>query len=330
MTTMNVNRNLVDRFSWLALLAMATAGTNLSYAQATREWGRQYSTRIAEPVIVHVEVEQADLQLAYAREGEVSIFASARVTSGTEIEENYFARRSVIDQSGNQISIRELPGASGSDRNVRMTYRIDVPYRTEVQTHVVQGNQLIMGVEGPVTARSDIGDIKVSYVSHAVTAGAGTGNIDLQVVGARIDARTGTGNISCSRAMQGVSAQTTDGDITLMVVGSSTATIRSGSGRIDAGGIRGTLLASTAAGDLHVKAVPHDDWQLNSLSGNIRVELPPQAGFEVQAITESGDLIVSRDDLEKPSTGARRLDQKANGGGKHIDIRSGTGKIAIS
>jgi DUF4097 and DUF4098 domain-containing protein YvlB len=311
-------------------IAVLAAGANLSYAQATREWHRDFSTSIAEPVSVEIKLTQADLQIAYAREGEVSIKVSARHASGADIDENYFAAHVLIEQSGNKMLIREQPGASAFDHSIRMAFQIDVPYRTQVQTRVATGMQSITGVMGPVTATSDNGDIHVSYVSNEVTAETGTGNLDLQVVGAKIEARAGTGNISCSRSPQGIDAETTDGDITLMVVGSSRAIIKTGTGRIEVGGVRGTLLASTIAGDLHVKAVPHDDWQLKSVSGNIRVELPPQSGFEVHAETQSGALIISRDDLEKPNTEARRCEQKANGGGKRIELHTGAGKIVIS
>jgi hypothetical protein len=331
MTPTNSALSAAQRLLSLLLpFAVLAAGTNLSYAQSTRQWQRRFSTSIAEPVSIQVNLTQADLQIGYAREGEVSIKVSARTASDNDIDENYFAAHVLIEQSGNKISIREQPSASAFDRSIRMAFQIDVPYRTQIQTRVVTGKQSITGVMGPVTAQSDNGDIKVEYVSNAVTAEAGTGNLDLLVIGAKIEAKTGTGNISCSRAQQGVSAETTDGDITLMVVGSSQAIIKTGTGRIEVGGVRGTLLASTVAGDMHVKAVPHDDWQLKSVSGSIRVELPPQSGFEIHAETQSGALIISRDDLEKTSVEDRLLVRKANGGGTRIELHTDAGKIVIS
>ena len=45
-----------------------------------------------------------------------------------------------------------------------------------------------------------------------------------------------------------------------MVVGPSKATVKKGTGRIEVGAARGGFMGSTAGGDLHVKAAPHDDW----------------------------------------------------------------------
>ena len=114
-----------------------------------------------------------------------------------------------------------------------------------------------------------------------------------------------------------------------MVVGPSTAIVKRGSGRIDAGGVRGSFFATTEMGNIHVKGVPHDDWNLSSSAGSIRVELPPAAAFDVDASTKTGELSVGRNDLDQPAPQAHHLSQKANGGGKRIQLRSEAGKIVI-
>src|SRR5215468_3750437 len=97
-----------------------------------------------------------------------------------------------------------------------------------------------------------------------------------------------------------------------MVVGPSKATVKKGTGRIEVGAARGGFMGSTAGGDLHVKAAPHDDWRLSSVSGCIRVELPQTARFEVDATTNLGDVLIGRDDIEKPNKPVRNLRQKVN------------------
>lgn len=58
-------------------------------------------------------------------------------------------------------------------------------------------------------------------------------------------------------------------DISLAAVAASPAIVKSGKGRTDISGARRALLASTSGGDLYVKAVPHDYYQLSSRSGTI-------------------------------------------------------------
>jgi DUF4097 and DUF4098 domain-containing protein YvlB len=204
-----------------------------------------------------------------------------------------------------------------------------VPYRTEVTSRLNRGKQNISGILGPGKLATGKGDIKASYISKGLQAEVDHGNLDLQVIGEHVEAKTGNGNISCTRVAQGVSAETGDGDIIVMVVGPSAAAVKKGTGRIDVGGARSSFVGSTDGGDLHIKALPHDDWQLNSVSGNIRVELAPAAKFELDATTDSGNVLVDREDIAKPDAAVSHLHQRVNGGGKHIEAHTNAGTIVI-
>lgn len=311
------------------VLLVITCGS-LALAQPDREFHQTIAVSVAEPVELNIELSEGDLQVAYSREGQLSIFALAQTTGAAKVPANLFPTPFSVKALGNEIEIREQPSWETSQSQIKLVYRIDVPYRTEVRSSVKSGRQTITGIMGPVTSEMNNGDLKVSYVSKAVVAHALAGNLDLQVIGEHVEAITGRGNISCSRAAQGISAETGDGDISLMVVGPTEAKVRHGTGRIDVGGVRRTFVASTDAGDLHVKAVPHDDWRLSSVSGAIRVELPPASKFDLDLMTNSGAVIIVRNDVESPNVGVRSLNRKANGGGKRIEVRSKSGKIVVS
>lgn len=316
----------LKRLVQFVLFVIAFCGSALT--QVTREFHQALSVSIAQPVSLNIELSAGDLQVAYSREGEVSI--SLQTTADSSVPADFLANLLSVTRAGNQINIRQQHSLDTAADRIRITYRINVPYRTEVHSFLNNGRQTITGIMGPVSAKVNNGDLKVSYVSRAVVAHAGVGNLDMQVIGEHVEASTGRGNISCSRAAQGVSAETGDGDISLMVVGPSEAKVKQGAGRIDAGGVRGTFLASTDAGTLHVKAVPHDHWQLSSVSGTVRVELAPAAKFDLSATTDSGTFVIGRDDLRKPEGGARSLTERVNGGGKRIEVRTLTGTIDVT
>jgi DUF4097 and DUF4098 domain-containing protein YvlB len=282
-----------------------------------------------EPVTLDIEVSRGEVQILYSHDGQVSITGFAQSSADTKLDPDFFKSVLTIEQSGNHLMIRHLSNPAYREEGINVLYRIDVPYRTEVVSKVTDGKQTMSGIMGPVTAVTRSGDIKASYISRGMRAEVETGTLDFEVVGEHVEAKAGRGNISCTRLAQGITAETGDGDITLMVVGPSTAVVKSGTGRIDAGGVRGTFIASTFAGDLHVKAVPHDDWQLNSASGNIRFELPPAAKFELDASTTSGEFQVNRDDIARPHSDVRHLRQQVNGGGKHIQANTGSGRVVI-
>ncbi len=310
----------------VTLVLFLASSVGAGAGQVSREFHRTLGVSLAEAVSLQVDLLDGDLRIAYARDGEVSISVSAQ--SAFSIDPESLSTRLVIAQSGDRVEVREQPGADSP--NLKLAYAIDVPYRTEVHASVGHGKQTITGIMGPVNAEVGDGDVDLSYVSLGVSAQARTGNLSFEVVGGRIEAHTGQGNITCLRAPRGINAETQDGDISLAVVGASTAVVKSGHGRIDAGGVRGELLASTSAGDLHVKAIPHEDWQLSSRSGTVRIELPPASCFDLDAMSDSGGVVIARDDLDKTTVGDRWLKRKANGGGKRVQVRTESGRIVVS
>lgn len=320
----------LPRLAWAAVVAIACAVfVPTAFAQSADQFRQTYTVQPAEPVTLEVEVTSGDIQIAYSLDGEVSINGLARSSTGVKLDGNFFKTVLTVEQHGNRFTLRHVSDSAYPEQGIDVLYRIDVPYRTEVTANVNHGKQTFAGIMGPVKATGSKGDIKASYISNGLQAQVESGNLDFQVIGGHVEAVTGKGNISGERVVPGIRADTGDGDITLMVVGPTTATVKNGNGRIDVGGVRGSLIASTSGGDLRVKAVPHDDWQLTSATGNIRLELPPLAKFELDASTDSGELQSDREDITTSDSVARHLHVKLSGGGPHIDAHTSSGRVLI-
>ena len=319
---------------WFSFAIVAPSLGGAAYAtEQVSLFQRTLQTDLKDPVTLSVSVSRGNVEIGYARDDEVAIYASGQDARGNYLPADFFEKSLVIDQKDNHVSIRDSPGPDslliGQKDNPASTrdspdpdsllsalytinYRIDVPYRTEVDSTVSGiGNQTLTGVYGPARLVSGAGDISAQYVRFAL-----------------IDAKTGKGNISCIRCF-GVNAETGEGNITLIDDGNSKAMVKTGRGRIDVGGVNGTFDGSTDVGMLHIKAVPSDDWQLRSNSGTIRLELPPEAKFEIDAHSDSGEVAVEREDMQKTDTDVHQLHQQVNGGGKHITAGSVKGSISI-
>jgi len=296
-------------------------------AQGMPQFKQTVPVALQEPVILDIDIENGQLQILYSREGQVTLSVSVPGPLEARTITDYSVSPS-IEQKGNRIFIR-VPGA-GREHNAKAPlYRIDVPYRTQVVSSVATGKQEISGIMGPVRAVTESGDTRVSYVSQDVAATVGDGNLSLDVIGGRIHAQVHRGNISCTRAAQGIDAQSDRGDITLMAIGPSTAVVKEGFGRIEVSGARSSFAGSTDGGDIHVKAVMHDDWKLNSNSGNIRIELPLNASFQLDASTGSGEFRLDRDDLQEVRVGVHHINQAVNSGGKRIQAYTESGQLII-
>jgi hypothetical protein len=321
---------LARRIAWFALVAFALLiEVPGSLAQVTAEFHRTLPVASAQPVTLYVEVTDGDLQIVYGRDGQVSISAIARTAGDARLDDNFFSKVLTIDQRENHLSVLHADNADYPESGISVLYRIDVPYRTDMISRLRRGHQNISGIMGPVKAVVKSGDIKADYITKGLQAEVDNGNLDIQVIGEHVEARAGRGNISCARVPQGVSAETGDGDISLMLVGPSSAQVKNGRGRIEVGAAKGSLTASTAEGNLHVKAIPHDDWQLSSSSGNVWLEFPPASTLELEASTATGEFQIDRDDIAKLGPDVHRFEQRVNGGGKRIEVHTGSGKIVI-
>ncbi len=275
---------------------------------------RTLETGIKDPVSLSVAVSTGNVEISYSRDDQLTVYAYGKGPTGENLPEEYFKTNLIIEQKDGVISVRDArldaPSLLGSLSSV--TYRFDVPYRTKVESTVSgSGNQTLVGVFGPATLTTGTGDIDARYVRFAT-----------------LHASTGKGNISCIRDFQ-VDAQTDTGNITLMEDGDSKAVVKGGHGRIDIGGARGAVNALTEAGSLHIKAALSGDWQLQSSSGSILLQLPPKSKFDIEANTESGEIVANRDDMKESETEIHHLQQQVNGGGKHILARSVKGSISI-
>jgi DUF4097 and DUF4098 domain-containing protein YvlB len=287
---------------------------------------------VAEPLKLDIELENADITVARGSKQQVHVTATLQGQTGTSSSGPSVQSILTIENNGGLVKVRDTADPSFRRKNGSrwIICRIDVPEKAEVKSAVQNGNLEIVGVEGPVRATTGTGNVSVSFVLKEAFAQARSGDVEIDSVYGRVSALTRDGNISCTRARAGVTAQTGDGDITLIVTGPSDAVVQHGRGKIDIRGAVDAIVASTDAGELSIKAAPHQDWRLTSVSGTIRVEMPSSARFEIDAASGKGGITVRPQDMHGVSpTANNRLVQKVNGGGKKIQLRSQNGKIIV-
>jgi DUF4097 and DUF4098 domain-containing protein YvlB len=266
---------------------------------------------LKDPVVLDLAVEWGDVRVTYSRDGELGISVSAYDARGKDISEEFLRRGLIVKQDGPRVQVRSLPDLFPG-ATPKVSYQIDVPSRTELRASIFgTGNLTVIGISGPAVLATAVGNIEVSDVLRA-----------------RVEARTGKGRISCTKVRE-VDAETGSGNIVLLEDGPSRAVVKSGFGTIEAAGARGSLAISTDRGDVHVKAVLYDSWQLTSGAGNIRVEMPLKTRFNLDADTVSGVISVERDDIQKPAVEIRELHQPVNGGGSRVSVHTTAGNIVI-
>ena len=113
---------------------------------------------------------------------------------------------------------------------------------------------------------------------------------------------------------------------------------RTGSGDVRVDGVTGAVEARTGSGSMELTAVgggirvegaPGGGWDLSTGSGGIRIDLPDDAAFELDARTNSGDVRTDHPVVVSDETRQGQLQGTVRGGGPKVTLRTGSGDIAI-
>jgi hypothetical protein len=198
-----------------------------------------------------------------------------------------------IVQSGNTVRIGE---STDHDlfNNISIDYDISAPASTALNLH------------------SGSGDIETDNVGRYISAGSGSGNVRTHGVHGPADLGTGSGDVELDQEGQG--------DVK----------VKTGSGNIKVHGLNGGFTARSGSGDIDADGRLSGPANLSAGSGNIKLHLTPDAHFNLEASTGSGDIHVNYPGAPEQRDNSRHhLTAPINGGGSPLEIRTGSGNVEI-
>ena len=208
-----------------------------------------------------------------------------------------------LDVSG--LSAR-LEQTSGSDDD---RVEISVPFGVSVVVHAGSGDVSVRGTRGQVEIRSQSGDVEASGVTR------------------RLDIHTFSGDLSASDITGDVEIATLNGDVRLSDVRGD-VDVSSVSGDLDLRGMTAKVVrAKTTSGEVTYDGLidPSGRYELQSHSGDIRLDIPRAASAQLSVSTWNGEI-----DSEFPIT----LEPGEHGIGsamaKHFTFAIGGGAARIS
>ena len=198
-----------------------------------------------------------------------------------------------IVQNGNSIRVGE---SNDHDlfQNISIDYDITAPASVALNLH------------------SGSGDITIDHAGRYLSASSGSG--DIRAHGIHGPSELGTGS----------------GDIELEATGVGDIKTKTGSGNIKIHGLNGGLTARSGSGDIQAEGHLTGAANLGSGSGSIRLRLTPDAHFNLEASTGSGDIHVNFPGAPQQGDNSRHhLTAPINGGGPALEIRTGSGDVVI-
>jgi DUF4097 and DUF4098 domain-containing protein YvlB len=141
---------------------------------------------------------------------------------------------------------------------------------------------------------------------------------------------TGSGNIRATGIAGGFDARAGSGDITFEQTASGSVRAETGSGNIRLRNVSGGVEAGAGSGDVEVQGKIASDWRIHTGSGEVEVKLPPDAKFNINARSSSGNVEVNRPLTMQCSSKRNHIEGTVNGGGTLLDVSTGSGTIRVN
>jgi DUF4097 and DUF4098 domain-containing protein YvlB len=188
-------------------------------------------------------------------------------------------------------------------------YTVRVPVDAAVWLRSVSGDIRVTGVKGEVRLETVSGDTRVADLTALAQAKSVSGNVE--VVNASSDsqltASTVSGNLTIRNLKaRGLEVETVSGEVGLENVTCERARVHSVSGNLDYSG----------------PLSKNGSYDMNSHSGDVRLNVGADVGFELDASTFSGTI---RSDLPltyQSGRASRRDDNERDGGHESKSVRA--------
>jgi len=207
--------------------------------------------------------------------------------------------------------------------NVSVAYNVTAPAGTRLSIHSISGNVKVTDIKGDLSANTISGDVRISGAGRVGTVKTMSGTVE--VTDAQVDGTMESSSVSGDVLLRRVTARRLDassvsGNIKLEEIQSDRVSAQTTSGSVWFGG----ALARNGR------------YELKSFSGEVRVVLSGNTGFEVQANSFSGevrsDVPITTHGTAEPNHRGRRtvLNGTYGDGSAVLDLTTFSGSIVIS
>jgi DUF4097 and DUF4098 domain-containing protein YvlB len=225
-----------------------------------------------------------------------------------------------------RVEVRTIYPRNERRFNGTVEYTVTVPYGARVNLKSVSGDVKLSGVKGDAHAESVSGSVFVESASRVALAKSVSG--DVQILAVAPDGDVTASSVSGSVSARGLKiksldAGTVSGDVILTKVACGRAYVRSVSGNLE------------FAGSL----ARNGRYEMKSHSGNVRLALTGDVGFEIEASSFSGTVrsdlpITLRTGHSDDDSRGRRLNRAVRGqygdGSAILEITTFSGNVAIT
>jgi hypothetical protein len=286
---------------------------------------------VTAPIRLELANASGDVSITGSTDGKVHVHGEVR-SSGMGFDSpqkrlDEMVSNPPIEQKGDTIRIGKDLGRSL--RNLSISYVIEVPRDTEVETTVASGSQTISRIRGPVKVQSASGSIRVDHIDRQTQLTTLSGAVDATDIGDDLRANSASGSVTVSNIK---------GDVRISALSGATQIMKPG-GRVDADSASGSVeiqgattdvKAHAASGKIDVSGNPGSNsyWDLKTVSGVVELGVPSNSNFHLSAEAVSGQIKTDVP-IVIEEQGKHSLRARVGAGGGRVEVLTISGEIRV-
>jgi DUF4097 and DUF4098 domain-containing protein YvlB len=215
-------------------------------------------------------------------------------------------------------------------RNVAISYSIEVPRDTAVNSASVSGSQSVRNLRGPVQAASVSGAVRGQDIGKDVRLSSTSGAVTAENCGDDVRATSVSGSVTVTNARGDVLAHSVSGNVQVTNPGGRVVADTS-SGSVLVHDANGDVKAHATAGRVNVQGNPTGNsyWDLKTVSGSVDIAVPSSASFHLSAGAVTGQ-IRAQVPIMIEEQGKHSLRAHMGDGGGRVEIHTVSGAIEVS
>jgi DUF4097 and DUF4098 domain-containing protein YvlB len=288
------------------------------------------SYKVGDGAALDLSQLSGDIRVTGGSGAEIKIEATKRVRhrDPEEAKRLLAALRIDVNNFNGRVEVRTIyprRGSFGNNISASVDYVIAVPADATVSLKSISGDISVTSVKGEVRAETVSGDVNVSAASNVAIAKTISGNVTAQNVGAQttlvLSTISGT-VLGTGLKVRALEAGTVSGDVRL--TGSDVE-------RLEAKSLSGSI-------EFEAPLAKGGRYEFTSHSGNVRITLSGNTGFELDADTFSGSV---RSDVPVTLRSVGQTGQNRRGSNRAIrgsygdasaflSVRSHSGSVVIT
>ncbi|MGB9907445.1 MAG: DUF4097 family beta strand repeat-containing protein [Candidatus Saccharicenans sp.] len=270
--------------------------------------------------MVMVSNVSGDLKFLVWKEEKVKIEAVKYATGSTEAKAKENADKVTIEVTAEPGLVRietKYPESRrwfGGDSNVSVDYTIWIPEQASIDSKSVSGDVRVERTGGAVRVSTVSGSVTVMGGKKTVSAKAVSG--DIEVIGTEGDCELSSvsGDIRVSQVKGSVEAEVVSGSVKLQNIQEAR--------KISAKSISGTV-------EYHGQVLPDGSYRFSSHSGEVRLFLPEDSSFDLEATSFSGTVTTDFPVQIMGKLSGKTIQGRVGKGGAEVSAKAFSGSVEI-